>query len=386
MILSKYIIRERNEATVLKEIVDHEGISRAQIAQKTRLNKASVSSITSTLIENHLIFETGIGDASSVGGRKPILLEFNGEAGLVMALDIGYNYITAILTFLDGKKISSVSYENLFIQKTNILEHIDKIIRQFELDMPETPHGVIGLSLAIHGIVSENKILFTPYYDLDQMDLAHELEERYDYPVLLENEANLTALAEYCFAKEYHSVVAISVHSGIGAGIVIDGKLLTGKNGQAGEIGHSILVPHGKHCPCGNNGCLEQYASNKVLFERYATERKLAFANSHILTEALKHHDEVAEKLVMENMSLMAICVNNVAIMFNPEAIFINSSVYRKNSRLVEELHDKLNSFLLKDIELRTGTFHDLATLYGGVANLAMNFLNIQELHLRHPL
>lgn len=385
MIFSKYIIREQNEATVLKAIIDIEGISRAQIAQRTHLNKASVSSIIKTLIEHHLVFETGIGDTSAVGGRKPILLKFNGEAGVGIAIDIGYNYITAILTFINGKKIASVSYENLHIQQLNILEYIDQIVQQFVAESPQTPHGIIGLSLAIHGIVFNNHISFTPYYDLDQMNLADELEKRYDFPVLLENEANLTALAEYCFSKQYTSVVAISVHSGIGAGIVINGQLHTGSQGRAGEIGHSILVPNGKPCPCGNNGCLEQYASNKVLFEKFAREKKIPIAASKNLTSALKVHDPTAEKLIAENISLMAICINNVATMYNPEVIFLNNSVYRKNPELIVQLKKQLKSFLLTDIQLKSGTFNDLATLYGGIALTAMNFLNIKELSMKHP-
>ncbi|WP_071130623.1 ROK family protein [Enterococcus timonensis] len=387
MILSKYIIREQNEATVLKAIIDHYGISRAQVSTLTHLNKASVSSITKTLLDNQLIFEIGIGDASALGGRKPIRLEFNGHAGIGIALDIGYNYITAMMAFLNGDKIAAKTFDEVDIHASNIMEHLEKIISHFEKIAPETPHGIIGISLAVHGIVSDNQIAFTPYYDLDKINLQAILEEKYNYPIILENEANLTALGEYCFSDDQQkNVVSVSVHSGIGAGIVLDGKLHTGLNGTAGEIGHTILVPHGKNCPCGNHGCLEQYASNKVLFENYAAQKNLPPINSDDFTKALQTKEMLAEKLMKENMELLAIGLNNVAMMYNPEVIFINSSIYRKNPDWTLRLKEQIHSFVVQDIVIKNGTLADLATLYGGIANLSMNFLNISQLHFNNPL
>lgn len=380
---NKYVIREQNEATVLKTIIDHQEISRAEIATMIHLNKASVSSITKALLENQLVQEVGIGDASSVGGRKPILLKFNGQAGLALALDIGYNYITGMLTYLDGTKIHSVSHKQISIAAENIIETIDLIVQELTANKPTTYYGIIGMSLAIHGIVHDNQIRFTPYYNLADFDLVSILEERYDYPVILENEANLTALGEYCFSSTYDNVISISVHSGIGAGIVLNGRLHTGEHGQAGEIGHTIFMPEGKPCPCGNHGCLEQYASNKIMFESFAQEKHLPWANSDLLTQAYKEGDPLAKELLHENTRLLAIGINNLTMLFDPQVIVINSSVYRKAPELVVELQQHLHSSFLTNIHIQTGTLRDLATLYGGVALTTSKFLNIPQLKLR---
>ena len=88
MIINKLDIREQNEATVLKAIIENKNISRANISTLTNLNKASVSQIIKNLIENDIVEEVGIGNASSMGGRKPIQLHFNGRCGLALAFDV----------------------------------------------------------------------------------------------------------------------------------------------------------------------------------------------------------------------------------------------------------------------------------------------------------
>ncbi|WP_099205507.1 ROK family protein [Scatolibacter rhodanostii] len=383
MAVNKYLIREQNESVVLKTIIDREPISRAEVAAITHLNKASVSSIAKTLIENHLVHETGMGDTSSAGGRKPIMLQFNGHCALGIALDIGSDYIAAVLSYLNGEIVCSVIHKKLSIHKENIFSLTDEIIHDFERKAPQTPHGIVGITAAIHGTVCENRIRFTPYYDLALIDLANELQTRYSYPVMLENEANLTALGEYSFSCPSDNIISISIHSGIGAGLVLNGNLLTGQHGQAGEIGHSILMPDGKICPCGNHGCLEQYASNKAMYERFAAEKQLATVNSDILSAAYQGEDSLAVELLHENAKLLAVGINNITTFFDPQIIIINSSVYRKNPKLIEQLSQHIKSSFTDKVTVRNSLLGEQAPLYGGIASIAMDFLHIPNLKFK---
>lgn len=384
--INKYLIRERNEAAVATAIIAEQPISRADVSVLTGLNKATITNITKDLIEKNLIAEVGVGDTSAIGGRKPIFLAFNAQAGTALAIDIGYNYLSGLATFLDGTKIATANVRPVKISRHNIIGQLTAMIEELTHNLPATPHGIIGLSLAIHGIVNKNHITFTTYYDLDHMDLAGELQKFYDFPVLLENEANLTALAEHSFSKNYRNLVSLSVHSGIGAGVIINDQLYTGPLGQAGEIGHTILVPDGRPCPCGNHGCLEQYTSNKIMFEEYAKKMSLEQVNSDTFVAAILAKNPIATALIEENLRLMAICLNNVATLFDPEVIFINSSVYRKAPELVEKLQSRLTTFRVKNTIIKTGSLADLATLYGGVVNLTRHFLHSGDLHFPHPL
>ena len=126
-----------------------------------------------------------------------------------------------------------------------------------------TPYGIVGIAVGISGVVNNNRILFTPYYPLPQPDLGQILEDIFHLPVIVENESNFSVLGESAFHFGYKNMIHINVHDGIGMGILIGEHLYKGHDGYAGEFGHTILFPDGKPCPCGNCGCLEQYASEK---------------------------------------------------------------------------------------------------------------------------
>jgi predicted NBD/HSP70 family sugar kinase len=265
LIHSKYTIRENNEATVLNAIISQKEISRAELSVHTGLNKASMSSITKKLLEDELIHEDRIGDAARIGGRKPIMLTFNGKAALTLSVDIAPNYVEGLIAYVDGKVLYEAEIKGIKVSAENALSHITELVEKLMQHAEETPHGIIGLCVAIHGLVDQEEIVFTPNYTL-QSDLKVQLEDVYPFYVHLENEANLAALGEYTFGSISDSVVSLSIHTGIGAGIVENGKLRTGKKGIAGEIGHSILYPDGRKCPCGNEGCFEQYASHQAIY------------------------------------------------------------------------------------------------------------------------
>lgn len=118
MISSKYTIREQNEAQILNQIIKEKEISRAKLSQVTSLNKASVSAITKKLLADHLILEKRIGELNTPG-RKPIMLTFNNKAALVIGLDLGYNYIDGMLSFLDGNEIRRFQLTETTITKEN---------------------------------------------------------------------------------------------------------------------------------------------------------------------------------------------------------------------------------------------------------------------------
>jgi predicted NBD/HSP70 family sugar kinase len=382
MIVSKYTIREQNEAMILNAIIQQKEISRADLSSLTGLTKASVSAITKKLMDDSLIIEERVGSSSTLGGRKPIMLTFNRQAGLVISMDIGYNYIEAMLAYIDGTLIKHFTMKQVSITKENVLENIQKVYKEFSKAKPDVPHDIVGMTIAIHGTVYENQITFTPYYDLDDFPLYEELQKIYPFPVTLYNEANLAALGEYTFSSLSKNLISISIHSGVGAGIVHDGVVEIGKHGQAGEIGHSILFPQGKLCPCGNHGCLEQYTSNKVIYNEFASLKKLEAVNSNILTYYIQKKDPDALAIAKKNAELLSIGINNLIMLYDPDVIVINSSLYRSVPEMVDWVKEHLTSSFSKDVIIRNTFLQNKAILYGGLAVSAQNFLNIQELKL----
>ena len=392
MITDKYKIREKNEQLVLELIIQHGQISRAAISQISGLNKASVSEITKNLLEKEFVYEVGIGDSTNQGGRKPIMLTFNKSAGLSIAIDIGANYIAYALCYLDGQIITAEKKKTITISKENIFEYISQIVNEYQIvlnnlkeaksSIPTLNYGIIGMSLAIHGIVDENKILFTPYYDLDQIHLYEQLTKIYPFPIHLENEANLTAIAENTFSTDQAHLVSVSIHSGVGAGIIINRNLYHGRNGLSGEIGHTILVPNGNLCPCGNKGCLEQYCSEDALLIKYASLKGTGKKTVDELKLAYNNKELHAIQVVEEYSFYLAAAVNNIIAAYAPEIVYLNSSLIRRLPVILGKVQGNLVSSFNKDIVITSSTLGSKASLLGATSINIQHFLHIEKLML----
>lgn len=381
MIANKFSVREYNETLVLSTIIHNPEISRASISQLTGLNKASTSEIVKKFIEDGLINEIGIGSSTSSGGRKPIQLEMNGEAGRSLGIDIGYDYLHSMLTNLNGDIIEVNRHEGIMVTKENVISEIDAIIEEMSPHFLNTQYQLIGITIAIHGIVNENKIVFTPYADLHEIDIAQLLEEKWDIPVYVENEANLSVLGEKSFTTPKDNMVSVSIHNGIGAGILIDGELYRGNYGRGGEIGHMIIQPHGRSCPCGNKGCMEQYCSAYTILKDY---RKLInhpdAAFEQLRDDFEKNHSEV--KVLVENAAdFLAFGLNNVITNFDPEIVVLNSILFDELPFLLGMIKERIDNRFASEIPLITSTLENHATLLGATIVNLQNFFHIKNLN-----
>lgn len=385
MLNNRYTVREENEQSVIQIINQQPNISRAELSQRTGLTKATISSIVNQLLENQLILETGAGSSSSVGGRKPIFLQLNKKAGISLSIDLGYNYLFAVTTYLDGKIIEEVKNE-IHITKENAVSEILSILSYFEKKLPATPYGIIGLSIAVHGIVYENNILFTPYYNLNELDLYNELSIHTSIPIHIENEANLSALGEKsCFFTE-SNLVSISIHSGIGAGIIIDNKLYHGREGRSGEIGHTILIPNGKPCPCGNKGCLEQYSSEESILREYNYLKKQQHLSIIDLKKGFYANEKEAVNLVQRFSSFIAIGVNNVMASFGPDKVYLNSMLIQEIPEILIYIKNELVSTFSKHVPVVISTLGEKAILLGATALNLQDFFHITSVKLVSPI
>ncbi|MBP5383659.1 MAG: ROK family transcriptional regulator, partial [Lachnospiraceae bacterium] len=234
---SKELIRDINTHLVLETILNEGPVSRASVAAKLGLTKATVSAIVSNLIEEKMVRE--IGSDSAKLGRKPILLEFCTENGHIISIDLGVNTIVAFTSDLKGNNCGLKQYRNTY-SRDRIIKGLSDIIKKTIRNLNETPFGVVGICIGIHGTVHENEVAFTPYYDYADLPFAKALAEEFSIPVYLENEANLSVLGEQCYCFHAKDLIGISVHAGIGVGIVLNGQLYTGAKGNAGEFGHTI--------------------------------------------------------------------------------------------------------------------------------------------------
>ncbi|WP_239253454.1 ROK family transcriptional regulator [Listeria ilorinensis] len=373
----KYAIREQNERILLHTIIQNEPLSRADLAKKTGLNKGTVSEIVRVLLERQLINETGIGKSTEAGGRRPILLQFNQKAALTVTIDLGYNYLSSALMYLDGEIIHETYRENYRVDRKTILAEVERLFHDYQSLATQTHYGISSVAIAIHGTVLDQQILFTPYYDLTNLDMAEKLTDKLGIPVYLENEANLSAIAEFAQDRSKRDLVSISVHSGVGAGIIIDGQLHSGQNGYSGEIGHMILFPDGRPCPCGNHGCLEQYCSEKAVLEEFGRLKGIATPTIASLKVSFGTGDPETKALVNQTAKYLAIAINNVNNTFNPEIIYINSRLVDALPSMIPLIKENLASFLTASISIESSALAEKAILQGAGFIAAQRFLQL---------
>ncbi|HOO27691.1 MAG TPA: ROK family transcriptional regulator [Lachnospiraceae bacterium] len=371
---SKELIRDINSHLVLETILNKGPISRAAISNKLGLTKATISAIVSDLMENQLIREIGSVDTSL--GRKPILLEFCKEHGHIISVDLGVNMISVFTSDLKGNHCGLKQFENNY-SRYNIIKGITLLIEQTIRSLPSTAFGVVGICLGIHGVIHENQITFTPYYNYDQLPFAETLEEYFHIPVTLENEANLSVLGEKSFCYHVPNMIGISVHSGIGIGIIINNGLYTGFNGNAGEFGHTIVEAYGRDCPCGNKGCLEQYASERAILHDYAKIKGIPNVTIDTFIEKYNAGDSDAADMAEQFIKYISVGINNLLNIFNPEVIVINSTFTMYIPDLIGKIESHLKNRMNKYCTLVPSGLQDTSILLGGVCVCINQFLGV---------
>ena len=377
---SKELIRDINTNLVLETIINNTAISRAAIAKHLGLTKATISAIVQELINKKLVIEIGSDDTSL--GRKPILLSLHKKAGYVICIDIGVDTISALVSDLIGEDCSLKQIKTPK-NTSNIVNVLIDLIESMKLPK-DSPYNLVGITLGIHGVIANNQVSFAPYYNLSGINIAEGLEQHFNAPVYLENEANLSVIGEKTFQYDYANIANISVHSGIGLGIIVNHQLYTGYNGRAGEFGHTIIEIDGRQCPCGNKGCFEQYASERSLLHEFAVlkgSEEMTFEQFRVAYEA---NDSDAHKIMEDFIKYMSIGINNILNAYNPDIVVINSSFTIFFPHITEMIEAALTSRMNSYIRIVPSVLQDTSILLGGICVAIKGFLGVEMLKLNH--
>ncbi|SES93725.1 xylose repressor, XylR [Oceanobacillus limi] len=344
---NQHVVKKENKSLVLGTIRTHSPISRADIASLTGLNKGTVSSLVSELLEEQLIYESGPGESN--GGRRPVMLLFNQQAGFSIGIDLGVNYLLGVLTDLEGNicyeklvKFKDLSYEEMEVK---LVEVVDNLME----NTPSSYYGIIGIGIGVPGTVSKSgEIQLAPNLGWKNVDLKTIMEVKYNLPVVIENEANAGAYGEKKFGagKSFNHIIYVSVGIGIGVGLILNGHLYRGNHGFSGELGHMTIESGGRKCRCGNEGCWELYASEQALVKN---AEKIAFPSlpkdelslENLLTLA-EAGDLEAIHLFKQTGDYLGIGINNIINIFNPEQVIIGNRMAFAEDWLTEPLKDRM--------------------------------------------
>src|SRR5699024_2403668 len=327
---NQHQVKKQNKSLILETIMKNFPISRADIANQTGLNKGTVSSLVNDLLVEELIYESGPGKSS--GGRRPVMLLFNQLAGCSIGIDLGVNYLLGVLTDLNGNILhqENINFNNLTYEE--IIDHLFKVIDLLVKAAPSTPYGIIGIGIGVPGIVrKDGEVLLAPNLNWKNVQLKSIIEETYNVPVIIENEANAGAYGEKKFGvgKNFNNIVYVSVGIGIGVGLILNRKLYKGNSGFSGEMGHMTINVNGDKCRCGNIGCWELYASEQALVKNAERLGIKPVADEELSLDSLiklaENEDENTINLFAQIGDYIGVGINSIINTFNPEQIIIGN-------------------------------------------------------------
>lgn len=333
-----------NQQLVLQLIQGRGPISRKDITQISGLSPATVSGITSALIDLGLVHEIGEAEETGRAGRRAVLLRLNPHAGYVVGVKLAVHTISSVLTDLDANVLHFVEHmlpdgdltaapfnPDATIQAT--IAVVENLLSIAHIE----PRRLLGIGVGVNGIVDADAGVsnMAPHFGWRNVPLAAPLAAHFGVPVHLENDSRTLTIAEQWFGsgREVDHFIAVTVGYGIGAGVVANKQLYRGAVGGAGEFGHITLQEDGPLCSCGKRGCLESFAAVPAIFRQI--EAALAAGESSVLTEsqpltleavaqAAHAGDAVAQRVVATAGRWLGLGLVSLVNILNPELIVVN--------------------------------------------------------------
>ena len=392
-------MRNMNLALILNSLHNDAPLSRAGLAAHTGLNKATVSSMVKDLIALGYIRELGIDASSSEVGRPAINLEPDPDAGFMIGVEIGVDFIS-VITVNFGIEIVSRRYESttkLFNQQS-VLERALFLVNESVEQISKRKRPLFGIGIGIPGLVdaAHGKLLFAPNLGWENIPLKEIVTSQFNAPVFVANEANLAALGESQFGAGVDSnfMVYLSSGVGLGGGIVLNGNLLQGATGFAGEVGHMTVERNGKLCNCGNRGCWETVAGSQSLFNR--VEEAIADGQASwifdqiegdferlsipLIVTAAKQGDQVAINALQETAKWLGIGIANLLNVFNPEQVILGGPLSAGEDFILPAIRETIDrrawAWVQEEVDIVMAKHGEDAAVMGAVAMVFRNVIN----------
>ena len=337
---------------VLRLIWQEQRISRADIAQKASLSRSTVSEIVAEILPLGVVAEGGEGP--SRGGRRPIVLEFRDEACVILGVEMSATHVVAVLTDLRGRALTAESREHpVRDDPAGTRKLITELCRACLAAPAAAGHPLLGIGVAVPSPVDParpdrlSSVVLPAWKRRLGLD---GLARRLDAPLMVDNDANLGALAEHWWGagRGTDDIVYIKIATGVGSGHVIGGEIYRGATGVAGEIGHISIDPQGKPCLCGLRGCLVTLVGAQALVER-AAELADSYPGSVLaggpytirrLEDAALAGDPLALQVARETAGHLGRAVAGTLNILNPSLVIVGGDLARLGDLLLEPLRE----------------------------------------------
>jgi glucokinase-like ROK family protein len=378
--------------TVLDEIRLGTSRSRSELVARTGLGRAVVTQRVAELIERGLVLEGAPGISS--GGRPPRQLTLPASAGHVLVADLGATSIDVAVTSLDGAILAHRDEPaDIAAGPESCLTRVDELWAELLSSTRNLPGRLWGIGVGVPGPVEfrSGRPISPPIMPgWDDYPIRERFSARYEAPVWVDNDVNLLAMGEWRsgVAVGHDNVVVVKIGTGIGAGIISDGRLHRGAQGSAGDVGHiQVTDEPGVACRCGNSGCLEALAGGAALARDGETAARTG--QSERLRKALDLHgvvtaadvaraasfgDPVALALVQEAGRRVGQMLASVVNFFNPSLVVIGGGVAQSGDGLLaavrETVYRRSLPLATRELLIQRSSLGGLAGVIGASATV----------------
>ncbi len=385
-----HFVRQINEISVLRIIRDEGPISRSDVARKMGVSKVIIGGIVKRLLETNILFEIGKGDSTLQGGRRPVMLEFNADAGLAIGIEVHLHRATILVTNMNAEIIHEGTVN--FADNSNPKLILERIVRNIErlIGNAEKLKSILGVGLALPGLIDYENGCILSSHSLKAWEgfrIKAFLEDALDTKVYIENDVKTITLGEYHWGagQDARNVIYIWLGEGIGAGIIINGEIYRGITASAGEVGYTEISARGI-----NRGKFpilfqDQHRFGEILTTRNleqsiqvavsANGRQTLLQNNDItlnsIASAAKRQDGLAMDALTEFGQILGMLTISVINLFNPELIILGGPVIDKCPLVLEQatLNAKQDVLIVpvESVQIKAGALKNRAGTLGAV-------------------
>ena len=382
-------LRGRNRERVLGVLRERGRISQADIARVTGLSRTTVHTLVSELKEAGLVHEVETTMPDLRSGRPAVQLMLRDSPLAVVGIDFGHSHVQVAVADIAHNVLAErrcdldVSHDARTAMDT-AARMVDEVLNEGRVERK----SVIAAGMGIPGPVDRGRGTAGSASILPGwagLRIENEMQQRLGMPVEIENDANLGALAEMTWGagRECSNFAYIKAATGIGAGLVVDGRLLRGASGTAGEIGHTTLDESGALCYCGNRGCLETVASGPAIVGLVSSGHPETLTLGQVI-ELAAGGDVRCRRAISDAGREIGVAVAGLCNLINPERVIVGGLLSRAGELLLQPIREAIRRHAVfaaaERVEVVAAAFVERAELLGSLA-LALQASGKRSIH-----
>jgi predicted NBD/HSP70 family sugar kinase len=349
-------------------------LSRADLTRMTKLSPTSIGKIVGVLIAKGLVVEVGTSKDGKIG-RDAKLLSIIPNGKLAIGVSIDVNHIEAGIVNIAGEVLTYVDcFIPTGITQAQVLPKLLNVITDLQQQLDaQQKERVAGIGVRVPGVVSwtEGVVTFSPQFGWKEFALGEALGEKFPYRSYIENPVKAAAMAESLFgeAQDIPDFLMIEFGSGMGAAVMMNGKLYRGRNNMVGEVGHIMVEPGGTLCDCGRRGCLQNFACISGI------EKRAGRPFGNVLAQAAAG-DEHCRKVLDDTVYQCGMWLANLANFYNPSLTLVYGELFSAWPRFFDRIVEQHKPFVWAPLghPLQIRKSELLMTSHGIIASASIVF------------